>query len=413
METNEAIVINTPSSYTLKGENIVIIGLQAWYTDIGSNCKSIAMELAKNNTVLYINMPLDRNTMRQWKDDINISRHIDIARNKKENLFEIQTNLWNYYPTEILESINWIPSSFFFLILNKRNNKLLAAAIRKATKRMGFKDYILFNDNDILRSYHLKELLKPKLYIYYIRDYLADTPYWRKHGKAIEPKHMAKADLVTANSIYLSDYAKEHNKNSHYIGQGCNIDLFNAAKQYEMPGEIKNIPHPIIGYVGALFSLRIDEMIIQLIAKELPQFSLVLIGPEDEVFERSSLHQLPNVYFLGKKPLPSLPSYIIHFDVCINPQLVNEITIGNYPLKVDEYLAMGKPVVATKTHAMQIFGEHAYTAEKPEEYPALIEKALAEDNDEKQRQRIALAHRHTWKDSVEQLSLAIQNTIPH
>jgi glycosyltransferase involved in cell wall biosynthesis len=167
-----------------------------------------------------------------------------------------------------------------------------------------------------------------------------------------------------------------------------------------MPGEIKNIPHPIIGYVGALFSLRIDEMIIQLIAKELPQFSLVLIGPEDEVFERSSLHQLPNVYFLGKKPLPSLPSYIIHFDVCINPQLVNEITIGNYPLKVDEYLAMGKPVVATKTHAMQIFGEHAYTAEKPEEYPALIEKALAEDNDEKQRQRIALAHRNTCKFSL-------------
>lgn len=43
-----------------------------------------------------------------------------------------------------------------------------------------------------------------------------------------------------------------------------------------------------------------------------------------------------------------------HFDVCMNPQLVNEITIGNYPRKVDEYLALGKPVIATKTLTMDL-----------------------------------------------------------
>jgi len=138
-----------------------------------------------------------------------------------------------------------------------------------------------------------------------------------------------------------------------------------------------------------------------------------LIGPEDELFLKSSLHQQQNVYFLGKKPLPSLASYISHFDVCINPQLINEVTIGNYPLKVDEYLAMGKPVVATKTHAMQIFGDDAYTAESSEEYPSLIKKALQEDNAGRTQRRIALAHSHTWKNSVEQLSLAIQNTKQH
>jgi len=223
----------------LKGENIVIIGLQAWYTDIGSNCKSIAVELAKNNTVLYINMPLDRNTMRQWKDEKNIQRHIDIAKNERENLFEVQPNLWNYYPTEILESINWIPSSFLFSILNKRNNKLFAKAIRKAVQKMGFSDYILFNDNDIFRSFYLKELLKPKMYIYYIRDNLTVVDYWRRHGTRVEPQHMAKADLVAANSVYLAEYAKQHNKNSYYIGQGCDTSLFDASKQYQLPEDLK------------------------------------------------------------------------------------------------------------------------------------------------------------------------------
>jgi len=397
----------------LKGENIVIIGLQAWYTDIGSNCKSIAVELAKNNKVLYINMPLDRNTMWQMKDDKNIQRHIDIAKNKKDNLFEIQPNLWNYYPTEILESVNWIPFPFLFSILNKRNNKLFAKAIRKAVQKMGFADYILFNDNDIFRSFYLKDLLKPKMYIYYIRDNLTVVDYWKRHGKRVEPQHMAKADLVAANSVYLAEYAKQHNKNSYYIGQGCDISLFDASKQHELPEDLKNIPHPIVGYVGAIFSLRIDEKVIQLIAKSLPDYSIVLIGPEDDLFLKSSLHQQPNVYFLGKKPLSSLSSYLFYFDVCINPQLINEVTIGNYPLKVDEYLAMGKPVVATKTHAMQIFGKDAYTAEGPGEYPALIKKASQEDNADRRQRRIALAHSHTWENSVEQLSLAIQNTTKH
>jgi glycosyltransferase involved in cell wall biosynthesis len=57
--------------------------------------------------------------------------------------------------------------------------------------------------------------------------------------------------------------------------------------------------------------------------------------------------------FLGAQDVNRLPEYI-KADVCINPQLLNETTKGNYPRKIDEYLAMGKPVVATKTIAMDI-----------------------------------------------------------
>ena len=55
-----------------------------------------------------------------------------------------------------------------------------------------------------------------------------------------------------------------------------------------------------------------------------------------------------------------MPAYLQHFDVCINPQEVNDITLGNFPLKILEYLAMGKPVVATATHLMtEVFSEHS------------------------------------------------------
>jgi glycosyltransferase involved in cell wall biosynthesis len=98
-----------------------------------------------------------------------------------------------------------------------------------------------------------------------------------------------------------------------------------------------------------------------------------------------------------------LPDYVEAFDVCINPQLSNRITKGNYPLKIDEYLAMGKPVVATRTKAMKLFENYIYLADRPEDFTFLIEKALAEDNPEKQNQRIAFANSHTWENSMLEL----------
>jgi glycosyltransferase involved in cell wall biosynthesis len=394
-----------------KATDIVIIGLSPWYIDIGSNCKSIARELSRNHRVLYMNMPLDNKTILQQKDHPEIRKHLDIVNGKQPALYEIQPNLWNYYPTGILRSINWIPSTNLFSLFNKANNRRFAADIRKATRQLGFTNYILFNDNDIFRSFYLKELLQPKLYIYYSRDNLLGVDYWKRHGTTIEPLHIAKADIAVANSHYLTDYLRGYNPNSFYIGQGCDTQLFAAGVDYPMPEDLENIPHPIIGYIGAINSLRLDEHVIREIATARPNYSVVLVGPEDDHFAKSSLHGLPNIYFLGKKPLPELPRYSSRFDVCINPQLINDITIGNYPLKIDEYLSMGKPVVATRTRALEIFGDNVYIADKPADYPALLDKALAEDNPAAKDRRIALAHTHTWENCVKELYFAIDKTL--
>jgi teichuronic acid biosynthesis glycosyltransferase TuaH len=383
-----------------KSRDFVIIGLSPWYIDIGSNCKSIARQLSLFHRVLYVNMPLDNKTILQQKDQPDIRRHLDMIKNKSENLVEIEPNLWNYYPTRVLTSINWIPFTPLFSLFNRINNAKFAADIREATARLGFKDYVLFNDNDIFRSFYLKELLRPSLYIYYSRDNLLGVDYWKKHGITIEPLHIAKADIAVANSTYLTEYLQRYNPNSYYIGQGCDTALFNAGLDYPIPADLKGIPHPIIGYIGAINSLRLDEQVIKEIAVNRPDFNIVLVGPEDVYFTKSELHRYPNIHFLGKKPIPQLPAYSAQFDVCINPQLINEITIGNYPLKIDEYLSMGKPVVATRTRALGIFADTVYIAEEPTDYPALLDKALAEDNDQARQKRIALAQTHTWGNSV-------------
>src|SRR5690606_9879082 len=150
------------------------------------------------------------------------------------------------------------------------------------------------------------------------------------------------SDLCVANSEYLTNYCKKYNKKSYYVGQGCKFDLFKEKKLGVIPDELKSIDSPIIGYIGALTSLRLDLELIEYIARKSPDWNIVLVGPQDEDFRNSKLHYLDNVFFLGSKEPAQLPTYINAFDVCMNPQALNDLTIGNYPRKIDEYLAMGK-----------------------------------------------------------------------
>ncbi len=395
----------------IKNRDIVIVGQQPWDTSIGSNCKNIAVEFAKHNRVLYVNSTLDRITSIRHGADEKIKKRISVIEHKETGLVKISNNLWNLYPDCMTESINWIKVRPVFNFLNKVNNRKFATSILKFIDQLGFKDFILFNDNDIFRSYYLKEMLKPAISIYYSRDNMVAVDYWKFHGEVLEPKLIAKSDICMANSTYLANYCKKYNPNSFYVGQGCDLEMFSRPGKIETPEDIKNIARPVIGYVGALQSIRLDIPLIEHVARQRANWQIVLVGPEDEAFQKSALHQLPNVHFLSSKPPESLPAYINSFDVCLNPQLVNPVTIGNYPRKIDEYLAMGKPTVATATEAMSIFAEHTYLAKNKEEYVTLIDKALNENTSEKTIARRNFAASHTWENNVAEIYAAIHKWV--
>jgi glycosyltransferase involved in cell wall biosynthesis len=249
------------------------------------------------------------------------------------------------------------------------------------------------------------------LYCYYIRDYLIVQPYFSRHGRRLEPKIIKSSDVIVANSTYLQEYAARYNKNSRYVGQGCEVEMFDEDLIKEKPADLNNIKFPIIGYVGFLTAQRLDIPLLGHIAEERPDWNIVLVGPEDEVFRTSELHELGNIHFLGKKRPEELPAYVRYFDVCINPQANNQLTVGNYPRKIDEYLAMGKPTVATKTKAMEIFANETYLASTPEEYIIEIEKALKENDPALKKRRIDVARSHTWENSVKDIYAAIEATL--
>ena len=387
----------------LDSYDFVIMSLQTWDKPIGSNARDIATVLAKTHRVLFISPPTDWGTKFRQRNSVTKQKRL-------QGLVQIQDTLWVYYPAFTLPSINWLPDGKIYDFFNWRNNRLLAGEVQRCIQQLSFERVVLVNDSDMFRGFYLKELLKPELYAYYTRDNLLAVPFWQRHGLRLEPALMRKSDLVLGNSTYLTNLASAHNPNAVYVGQGCELNQFDAQALYPLPPDLAAIPSPRIGYTGALTSLRLDLALLEQLARQHPDWQLILIGPEDDTFRNSVLHSLPNVHFLGLKSPQALPAYLHHLDVLINPQLVNEVTIGNYPRKVDEYLAMGKPVVAVQTQAMALFDEHVLLAETADGFIYQVERALANLTPSTSAERIAFAHQHSWENATALMLSAIQDT---
>jgi len=116
---------------------------------------------------------------------------------------------------------------------------------------------------------------------------------------------------------------------------------------------------------------------------------------------------MSNVHFLGFQKPESLSEFIYGFDICINPQVLNQMSIGNYPRKIDEYLAMGKPVVATETDAMEVFRDFVKLAKTHQDYIECIESLLDDQCYDVQNDRIEFARSHTWENSIKAIWQAI------
>jgi glycosyltransferase involved in cell wall biosynthesis len=392
------------------GKDIVIIGITPYDWDLANNCKDMAIELSKHNRVLYVNIPLKRSELLRKKKSAGIQKRVTYRKQNGNFIEKVGENLWNLYPDAILEPINRLKPKLIFDFLNRINNKRYSRSIQQAIKELRFENVILFNDNDIYNGLYLKELLKPSVYVYYIRDMLTTMNYWKMHSVRLEPEMIRRADVVVANSVYIANYAKQFNTKSFYIGQGCDVDHFKKAlSSLVIPKDLNDIQRPRIGYIGAITSERLDIDLILFLSKERPTWNFILIGPPDNAFLTSELTNCKNVHFLGRKQFDELPNYLKGLDVCINPQKVNMLTIGNYPRKIDEYLAAGKPVVATRTEAMAPFEEHTYLSENPEEYILNIEKALEDDNEPRKLARSVFASSHTWAHCIDELGRSIND----
>jgi GT2 family glycosyltransferase len=239
--------------------------------------------------------------------------------------------------------------------------------------------------------------------IYDCMDEWTDFPNIGQPLLEQEEQLVQESDIVTVTAALLEKKWAVKNKNCLLVRNGVDFNFFT---QHCHPNQLlKDIAHPIIGYYGALAEW-VDFELIAFLAKERPTWQFVLIG---DVFvdNLAGLNKLPNVHLLGRRPYSEMPLFLYHFNVCLIPFKLNDVTHAVDPVKFYEFISAGKPVVAVPLSELQIYQEYLYLAATPAEFLAKIELAITENDLDVISRRITLAQNNDWLDRYRKMDRAI------
>lgn len=217
-----------------------------------------------------------------------------------------------------------------------------------------------------------------------------------KDNILLEQQLFKKSNYTIVTSNYLNKVAKKYNsKNIEIIKNAGDFNHFNISqKKLLIPDDISNIKTKIIGYYGAIAEW-FDTEILEQLAINHNDKTIVLIGniTNNKVGKLSKKYK--NILLLGEKPYSILPNYLQKFDVCIIPFILNELIKATHPVKIFEYLAAGKPIVATKMPEILNLKEVVFFSKK-EDFSKQVDQALKTNSRNLIKSRIDIAKKNTW-----------------
>jgi glycosyltransferase involved in cell wall biosynthesis len=391
----------------LTGHNLVYFGPEKW-DGLWRNRHQLMSRFAQQNKVLYVEPYIDLQRVRhewragslKWNDlwqDFRKSR----VRKQRDNLFIYRSPVFipisGRYP---LDRITWF---------------MWKGWLKAAMRKLGMEKPIVWLSRPNMLE--LNTGFGAQLVVYHVVDEYAAYPGndWeaRRQQQALERQMLKKADLVVVVSENLLQSKRPFNKNTFLVPNGVDVQSYVQATESHRPPppDITQLSRPVIGYSG-LIAARLNLDLLEHIAITHPEWSIALVGAVDERYcagELARLKQIRNIHFLGRKEIDQVPRYVQAFDVCLIPYQLDERAQNASPLKLYDYMATGKPVVATDFPAARQFSDLIYIAQTVKDFMHHIEQALAENDDDLAQKRQLVARENTWEKRVEQLSQVLES----
>lgn len=219
---------------------------------------------------------------------------------------------------------------------------------------------------------------------------------------SLEDSLLADADL----SLYVSrelmrEEADKRRGDAVFLDHGVDLDRFRPVPEAGWPARLRAIPGPRIGFFGGLDDYTVDFDLLEEVARELPDASLVLVGRAMCSMSRFEKHD--NVHWVDFQPYEEIPAWGSAFDVALMPWQRNEWIRHCNPIKLKEYLALGLDIVSTDFPEIENYTDCVRVTRDSESFVAAIRESLDDGplaTPESQRARVEGA---TWDARVVEL----------
>lgn len=228
----------------------------------------------------------------------------------------------------------------------------------------------------------------------------------RNHERALR-----EATLVVSVARRLHHQATAVRPDAIYLPNGVEYEHFAGQPTLPDTDDIDvswRSGKPIAGYYGTIAEW-FDYELLDSVARLRPDWNFLLIGPmhDSSLRERGQLMlKCPNIRWIGQREYGQLPGYLRLFDVAMIPFVINNITLATSPLKLYEYFAGGKPVVATPMPECQAFSE-VHIVRNAEEFSRALDLARAQGQTPEFPERLRkLGRENSWTSRV---NLVLEN----
>lgn len=379
---------------------VCFAGCDWWYHNRGLFCPQVMTRLAKDYKILFVNS-LGMRIPSLKKDKHAINKIFRKLHSVVRFLRKTDNGMYVFSPL----SLPFLGSSSG----RKLNAIFVLFQVKLAMILLGFKKPIFYVG--CAPAFEVVKKLNRQYLIYERTDLFEEMPGANKpYISSLDDQLTTSADLVLYVNTALWKQGIQKNKNSLLIGHGVDFELFaNAAASKHIPEDIARIPRPIIGFFGDISDKTSDMALLEFAAEKLPNMSFVFVGTISA--DISSLMRFRNVHFLGPKPYEQVPLYGKEFDVAIMPWNRSRWIEFCNPIKIKEYLALGKPVVSTYYSEIEPYSGLVYIAKDYDAFVSCIRNAADERDPAKQQERRERVRNETWDSKVAQIKVIIEKDL--
>lgn len=252
-------------------------------------------------------------------------------------------------------------------------------------------------------AWELARRLRPRRLIYDCLDLFPSFATGRRRRllAATEDALARAASAVVVTSRDLERRWSGRHRHVVRIPNGVDLDMFTpSATPPAVPPDLAALPRPRLGYIGTV-GRWLDLPLLEHVALKRPRCGVAVVGPLEPGIARPA--GPPNLRLLGERPYLSLPAYLAGMDVLLIPFRVMDLTAAVNPVKLYEYCATGKPIVATPIEEVVAERSLCHLGEGPESFLRAVDAALSEaerGDPPRTAARQALARASAWERRV-------------